>query len=186
MADTLYADVSEWQVSVNDTYPYPVLCIRSNDGTYRDRRWVNNYSWCLSNTDSGRLTFFIVYFVWRPNWRETVETFKSQVRAPHPRMAVMLDVESWGGQISGDQSAGINAAYDEVGAYVGSTAKVIGYGNIGDLNSLWPTKRLVSAWSSRPMARTRRIRAKSPTSTPTGRATAAGCPRERRHLAAAT
>lgn len=53
MADTLYADVSEWQVSVNDTYPYPVLCIRSNDGTYRDRRWVNNYSWCLSNTDSG-------------------------------------------------------------------------------------------------------------------------------------
>ena len=36
VADTLYADVSEWQVGVNDTYPYPVLCIRSNDGTYRD------------------------------------------------------------------------------------------------------------------------------------------------------
>ncbi|MBI3691900.1 MAG: hypothetical protein HY239_14945, partial [Mycolicibacterium aromaticivorans] len=51
MADTLYADVSEWQVGVNDTYPYPVLCIRSNDGTYRDRRWVNNYGWCLSNVD---------------------------------------------------------------------------------------------------------------------------------------
>ncbi len=58
MADTLYADVSEWQVGVNDTYPYPVLCIRSNDGTYGDRRWVNNYGWCLSNVDSGRLTFF--------------------------------------------------------------------------------------------------------------------------------
>lgn len=57
MADTLYADISEWQVGVNDTYPYPVLCIRSNDGTYRDRRWVNNYGWCLSNVDSGRLTF---------------------------------------------------------------------------------------------------------------------------------
>ena len=97
MADTLYADVSEWQVGVNDTYLYLVLCIRSNDGTYRDRQWVNNYSWCLRNVDSGRLTFFIVYFVWRPNWEETVEAFKSQVRAPHPRMAVMLDVESWGG-----------------------------------------------------------------------------------------
>ncbi|PND57569.1 hypothetical protein CRM90_11260 [Mycobacterium sp. ENV421] len=140
MADTLYADVSEWQVGVNDTYPYPVLCIRSNDGTYRDCHWVNNYGWCLSNVDSGRLTFFIVYFVWRPNWRETVETFKSQVREPHPKMAVMIDVESWGGQISGDQSAGINAAYREVGAFVGSTAKVIGYGNVGDLNRLWPTK----------------------------------------------
>lgn len=55
-------------------------------------------------------------------------------------MAVMIDVESWGGQISGDQSAGINAAYREVGGYVGSTAKVIGYGNVGDLNRLWPTK----------------------------------------------
>ena len=47
VADTLYADVSEWQVGVNDSYPYRVLCIRSNDGTHRDRRWVNNYGWCL-------------------------------------------------------------------------------------------------------------------------------------------
>jgi len=61
VADTLYADVSEWQVGVNDSYPYQVLCIRSNDGTHRDRRWVNNYGWCLRNADSGRLTFFIVY-----------------------------------------------------------------------------------------------------------------------------
>jgi hypothetical protein len=155
MADTLYADVSEWQVGVNDTYPYSVLCIRSNDGTYRDRQWVNNYGWCLRNVDTGRLTFFIVYFVWRPNWRETVETFKSQVRAPHPRMAVMIDVESWGGQISGDQSTGINAAYEAVGAYVGSPAKVIGYGNVGDLNLLWPTKPagvrlVVAAYGSNP------------------------------------
>ena len=78
MADTLYADVSEWQVGVNDSYPYPVLCIRSNDGTHRDRRWVNNYGWCLRNADSGRLTFFIVYFVWRPNWQQTVDTFKDR------------------------------------------------------------------------------------------------------------
>jgi len=55
VADTLYADVSEWQVGVNDSYPYPVLCIRSNDGTHRDRRWVNNYGWCLRNAEGGRL-----------------------------------------------------------------------------------------------------------------------------------
>jgi hypothetical protein len=77
---------------VNDSYPYPVLCIRSNDGTHRDRRWVNNYDWCLRNADSGRLTFFIVYFVWRTNWQAAVDTFKDQVRTPHPKMAVMLDV----------------------------------------------------------------------------------------------
>jgi hypothetical protein len=66
--------------------------------------------------------------------------FKDLVGTPHPKMAVRLDVESWGGQIRGDRSAGINAAYDAVGAFVGSTAKVIGYGNVGDLNSLWPNK----------------------------------------------
>ncbi|MDQ2636533.1 MAG: hypothetical protein M3Y83_06625, partial [Actinomycetota bacterium] len=140
MPDTLYADVSEWQVGVNDSYPYRVLCIRSNDGTYRDHRWHNNYAWCRRAADSGRLTFFIGYFVWRPNWRQTVDTFIDQVGTPHPKMAVMLDVESWGGQIRGDRSAGINAAVEAVGSYVGATAKVIGYGNVGDLNTLWPHK----------------------------------------------
>ena len=140
MPDTIYADVSEWQVGVDDSYPYQVLCIRSNDGTYRDQRWVNNYGWCLRNTDSGRLTFFIVYFVWRPNWQQILETFKAQVGTPHPKMAVMLDVESWGGQIRGNRSVEINATYYAVGAFVGSTAKVIGYGNVGDLNNLWPYK----------------------------------------------
>jgi hypothetical protein len=140
VADTLYADVSEWQAAVDDSYPYQVLCIRSNDGTHRDRHWANNYEWCLRNADNGRLTFFIVYFVWRPNWRQAVETFAAQVGSPHPRMAVMLDVESWDGQIHGDQSAGLNAAYHSVGDVVGSVDRVIGYGNPCDLDALWPDK----------------------------------------------
>jgi hypothetical protein len=45
-----------------------------------------------------------------------------------------------GSQIRGDRSAGINAAYEAASAFVGSTAKVIGYGNVGDLKSLWPNK----------------------------------------------
>lgn len=140
MADTLYADASEWQAGVDDSYPYPVLCIRSNDGTHRDHRWRNNYDWCRRNADNGRLTIFFAYFVWRPNWRQAVATFRAQVGTPHPRIAVMLDVESRGGQIRDDQSAGINAAYREVGGFVGSRARVIGYGNVGDLNHLWPHK----------------------------------------------
>lgn len=141
--DTLYADVSEWQVPVTDAYTdagYRVLCIRSNDGTYRDKDWANNYPWCKRAVDDGRLAFFMVYFVWRPNWRDAVATLKSQVGQPHPKMAVMIDVESWAGQIRGDQSAGINAAFEEIAAWLGDRRRVIGYGNTGDLNALWPTK----------------------------------------------
>jgi hypothetical protein len=100
-----------------------------DDGTYRDRRWVNNYGWCLRTADSGRLTFFIGYFVWLPNWQQTVDTCKDMIRTAHPKMAVMLDVESWSGQIRGDRSAGINAAYEAAGAVVESTTKVTGYGS---------------------------------------------------------
>lgn len=138
--DTLYADVSEWQVPVDDSYPYRVLCIRSNDGTHRDIDWAHNYAWCRQAANSGRLAFFIVYFVWRPNWQQTVDVLKTMVGEPHPRMAVMIDVESWGGQIGGDQSDGINRAYWAIADWLGSPARVIGYGNVGDLNALWRTK----------------------------------------------
>lgn len=141
--DTLFADVSEWQVPVTDAYTaagYRVLTIRSNDGTHRDLDWSNNYAWCKRAVEDGRLAFFIVYFVWRPNWRDAVATLKSQIGQPHPKMAVMLDVESWGGQIGGNQSSGINAAFEDIAAWLGDRRKVIGYGNVGDLNNLWPQK----------------------------------------------
>lgn len=138
--DTLFADVSEWQRPVDDSYPYRVLTIRSNDGTYRDKNWVQNYAWCKASADSGRLAFFIVYFVWRPNWQDAVATLKSQIGQPHPRMAIMLDVESWGGQIGGNQSAGINAAFQDIAQWIGDSRRVIGYGNVGDLDNLWPNK----------------------------------------------
>lgn len=138
--DTLFADVSEWQRQVDDSYPYRVLTIRSNDGTYRDKNWAQNYAWCKASADSGRLAFFIVYFVWRPDWQNAVATLKSQIGQPHPKMAVMLDVESWEGQIRGNQSAGINAAFEDIAQWLGDRRRVIGYGNSGDLNALWPTK----------------------------------------------
>lgn len=154
--DTLFADVSEWQRPVDDSYPYRVLTIRSNDGTYRDKDWAANYAWCRAAADSGKLAFFIVYFVWRPDSvRDTLATLKSQIGQPHPRMAIMLDVESWGGQIGGDQSAGINAAFEDIAAWLGDRRRVIGYGNIGDLNALWPNKPagvrlVVAAYGSNP------------------------------------
>jgi hypothetical protein len=138
--DTIYADVSEWQVPVDDRYPYRVICTRANDGTHRDKNWSINYPWCTRRADVGALDFFIVYFVWRPNWAQTVDTLKAMVGLPHARMAVMIDVENWGGQITGDQSAGINGAYRSIGEWLANPSRVIGYGNVADLNRLWPDK----------------------------------------------
>jgi hypothetical protein len=139
-ADTIYADVSEWQVPVDDRYPHRVLCIRSNDGDHRDENWGTNHSWCKRRCDAGELDFFIVYFVWRWNWRETVDTLVDMVGRPHPRMAVMIDVESWGGQITGDRSDGINRAYWAIADWLADRRRVIGYGTVGDLDRLWPVK----------------------------------------------
>ncbi len=140
VTDTLYADVSEWQRPVDDSYPYRVIAIRSNDGTYRDRNWASNYAWCKRHCDENALVFFIVYFVWRENWQQTVKTLKDLVGQPHPRMAVMIDVESWQGQITGNQSDGLNKAYQAIADWLGDRRRVIAYGNRGDLNSLWPDK----------------------------------------------
>src|SRR6478752_34154 len=149
MTDTIYADVSEWQQPVDDSYPHRVICIRSNDGTHRDEKWATNYEWCKRRCDDGALDFFIVYFVWRPNWEQAVATHKDLVGEPHPRMVVMIDVETWGGQIRGDQSAGLTGAYSALVDWLGHPLRVIGYGNRGDLDELWPQKpdglRLVMA-----------------------------------------
>jgi hypothetical protein len=140
MSDTVYADVSEWQKPVDNSYPYRVICIRSNDGTHRDKKWSTNYEWCKRRCDEGALDFFIVYFVWRPNWQQAVATHKGMVGQPHPRMVVMIDVETWNGQIGGNQSEGINGAYRELADWLGTPRRVIGYGNRGDLDELWPQK----------------------------------------------
>jgi hypothetical protein len=132
--------VSEWQRPVDDSYPYQLIAIRSNDGTHRDRNWTPNYAWCKRRCDENALVFFIVYFVWRQNWQQTVNTLKDLVGQPHPKMAVMIDVESWQGQITGNQSDGLNKAYQAIADWLGDRRRVIAHGNRGDLNNLWPDK----------------------------------------------
>lgn len=136
----IWADISEWQVPVDDTYPHPVLAIRSNDGGYRDKKWNENYSWARRTLDAGRLNLLIVYLVYRPDWKQTAQTHIDMIGAPHPRMVTMIDVESWGGEITGDHSDGINRLYWRLADWLGNPRRVIGYGNRSDLDSLWPIK----------------------------------------------
>jgi hypothetical protein len=118
-----------------------VLAIRSNDGTYQDHNFAANYAWAARAVASGQLAFLVVYLVWRPNWQQTVDTHKAMIGAvPPPWVVSMLDVESWEGQIVGDQSAGINGAHGVLADWYRNSRRVIGYGNVGDLDALWPTK----------------------------------------------
>jgi hypothetical protein len=142
MTDSLFADVSEFQVPVDDSYPDEILSFRSNDGTYQDHNFYQNYRWACAAADSGKIECFIVYFYWRSNWDQTVQTHIDMVTkagGPHPKMITMIDVES-GGNPGGDQSDGINRSYWKAADWLGNPKRVIGYANRGDFDSMWRTR----------------------------------------------
>jgi len=139
MTDTLWADVSEFNPEANAKYlaaGYRWIAFRSNDGTYLDKHFTANLAWAKHAADVGQLDGFIVYGVYEPDRGVWADTLIKNV-APHPLMAVMIDVESWG-RIKGDHSADINTGRAKLARWLGSVHRVIGYGNAYDLRSLWP------------------------------------------------
>jgi hypothetical protein len=64
----MFADVSGYQVPVDDSYPYQVPSIRVCDGTYQDHDFAANYAWMRTALDSGQITFGIVYTYVRSDW----------------------------------------------------------------------------------------------------------------------
>ena len=139
MTDAQWADISEFQRPVDDSYPHPILCIRSNDGSYQDRNFVANRAWCDHAVATGRLAMYLVYYFYRPGM-SGLATLKNRVGVPNPKMGVMIDVESDGGRVRGDQSGNINTEHDQAATWLGDKRRVVGYGNVGDLNTLWPHK----------------------------------------------
>lgn len=144
MTDTLFADVSEFQVPVNDSYPHPFLSIRSNDGTHRDSNFWRNYQWCCAAADSGRITGFIVYYYWRPGGTG-LTTHMIMVDTPHPKMATMIDLES-GGNPSGDQSYQLNDEFRSLATWLGNPARVCAYANRSDYENMWRIQPVGLRW----------------------------------------
>jgi hypothetical protein len=154
VTDTLWSDVSEFQVPASNAYPYHFICFRSNDGTYEDHHFVQNIAWARGAVHAGKLWGFMVYYFYRPGVNGA-GVLMSRVGKPDADMAVMIDVEGAGGQVSGNQSNAINAQHDQLGKWLGNPSRVVGYGNTSDLNALWPSKPrglriVVAAYGSNP------------------------------------
>lgn len=139
MANTQWADVSEFQVPVNDHYPWSFFALRSNDGLHRDSHFTQNIAWANKAVSSGKLFGYIVYYFYRPT-SDGAAVLRAMVGTPNPRMVVMIDVEGDGGKVKGNQSDHINAQYNDLAGWLGDNRRVVGYGNVSDLNSLWPNK----------------------------------------------
>lgn len=154
MTDVLFADISEFQSGVNDAYPYAFLSFRSNDGTYRDHHFDHNLAWAKDAVKRGKIKGFAIYYVFEPGV-DSVSVIQEMVGVPHPKMAIMQDIESWGGRIRGDHSNAINAERERLikwlNAHRGSAItralyrsrdrkRVFGYGNAGDLANIWPRR----------------------------------------------
>lgn len=149
--DTLFADVSEFQAPLDDSYwqqtyqdagtgpwPYQVVSIRSNDGNHQDNNFTANYQAAVAAANDGRCKMFIVYYYWRPG-SDAVNTHMSMIQAlggPHPKMVSMIDLES-GGNPNSDVSNQVNADYFKLQQWLGDDRRVIGYANLSDERTMW-------------------------------------------------
>jgi hypothetical protein len=136
---TFACDVSSYQPAVNDTYPWPWLIFRVCDGTYRDSNFASNLAWARKAAASGKLAGYTIYAVYEPG-ADTLGTIKAMVGTPDAHVTVMIDVESWGGKITGNRSADITALWLALGTWLGDQRRVIVYGNQNDLASIYPTR----------------------------------------------
>lgn len=154
---TFFADVSEFQHVVDDSYPYPVLSIRASDGTHEDQHFAANYAWMRNALDTGKLTLGIVYTYCRPAWQDNVNTVISMINdngGLHPKVALMLDVESGYGNPPGDAGSYVGPIHDQLAAFA-TNERIIGYANLKDLNGYWISKPkdiklIVAAYGSNP------------------------------------
>ena len=136
---TVAVDCSEFQPPVDDSYPHRWLTFRVCDGSYVDHNAGVNLAWCQRALAAGRLDGYGVYVVYRPGLNTTILATLDLLGIGHD-CTVMIDAETWGGQIGGDHSTELNALANALYARQGAQSRVWGYGNRSDLAGLWPRR----------------------------------------------
>lgn len=132
-------DVSYFQPAVTDAYPHPWLIFRCCDGDFADPNCDTNARWATKATAAGKMIGWTAYVVYRPGQNQSILNHVAGLPAGGH---VMIDVESWpkNGQptIRGDHSAEINQLANALAKT--HPGRVWGYGNRGDLASIWPNR----------------------------------------------
>jgi hypothetical protein len=149
---TFATDTSYYQAPVDDTYPHPWVIFRGCDGTFVDPLFSKNYAWACKAAAAGKIVGFTVYAVYRPGI-DIVQQIKGIVGVPDKHLTVMIDVETWGGQIGGNRSSEITRMAEGFASWLGSRKRVLAYANRGDFAVLFPSrpswlKLVVAGYSS--------------------------------------
>ena len=131
------ATSATFQTSYDDSYPHHWAIFRVCDGTFVDPKFAVNRTWAESAVAKGKITGYTVYCVYRPGV-DVLGVVKAAVGKPSKHVTVMVDIESWSGQISGDHSAAITTLIHSLGIWLGDSRRVLAYGNQGDLASIYP------------------------------------------------
>lgn len=141
MTNTFFNDISNYQAPVNNNYPYFWLSFRCSVGyTQTDTNLAANLAWAKANSGPGkRMAGFTFYHVYYPNNADAqIAWIKSRIGDPGRFSVFMMDIESWGGTISGNHSAEINYIFTAIVAWLGGDwRRVWAYGNAGDLASIY-------------------------------------------------
>jgi hypothetical protein len=138
---TYWADVSQYQGKpVDETYPYGVLSFRTNSGDKVDTLAAANAASALEALKSGGSSLVIPYYFFRPG-QENCDLHRKVLQDAglwlHDNTISMVDVESDGGKIRGDQSWEINDEVNRMRGWYGNQRRVIGYLNPNADAALW-------------------------------------------------
>ena len=138
---TSWADVSQYQkIPVNDDYPHSILSFRTNSGDKRDTLALQNAAGASRALDSGGASLIIAYYFFRPG-QANCDLHKDILTEAglwlRDRVVTMVDVESDGGKIKGDQSYEINDEIARLRGWYGNQRRVCGYWNPNADPSLW-------------------------------------------------
>lgn len=140
MTGTVSSDVSEFQVPVDDSYNRSWLIFRLCDGDYIDAHAAHNLAWSKSAKARRKIQGFTAYVVYRPGKNSAILHNLNVMGVPTDCM-VMIDAESWGGQITGNHSSELAALANALRQRQGGRADLVwGYGNRGPDMAVWPDK----------------------------------------------